>query len=70
MEVIARSLAQLHSLDKPAQHAAQSRGGIRGPRQLFPLFVTMKDLPEDVVCACDYLQWLPQVVTGHRQQRC
>jgi len=34
----------------------------------YALFVTMKDLPEDVVCAGDDLQWLTQVVTGHRQQ--
>jgi hypothetical protein len=67
MEVIARSLAQLQSLDKLAQHTAQSRGGIRGPRQLFALFVTMKDLRKDVVCACDDLQRLAEVVTGHRQ---
>jgi len=69
MEMITRSLVQLQSPDKPAQHTAQSRGGIRSPRQLYALFVTMKDLPEDVVCAGDDLQWLTQVVTGHRQQR-
>jgi hypothetical protein len=68
MEVIARSLAQLQSLDELAQHTGQLSGGIRGPRQLFPLLVTMKDSREDVVCAGDYLQWLAQVVTGHRQQ--
>jgi hypothetical protein len=67
MEVIARSLAQRQRLDKLAQHTAQSRGGSRGPRQLFPLLVAMKDLRKDIVCACDDLQGLTQIVTGHRQ---
>jgi len=70
MEVIARSLAQLQRLDKLAQHIAQSRGGVRGPRQLLALSVAIKDLPEEVVRACDDLQWLAQIVTGHRQQCC
>jgi hypothetical protein len=67
-EVIARSLAQLQSPDKLAQHTAQSGRRVRGPRQFFALFVTRKDLPEDVVCAGDDLQGLAQVVTGHRQK--
>jgi hypothetical protein len=67
MQVITRSLAQLQRLDKLAQHTAQPLGGSRGPRQLFPLLVTMKDRREDVVCARDDLQGLTQIVTGHRQ---
>jgi hypothetical protein len=68
MEVIARPPVQLQRSDKPAQHTAQSGRRVRGPRQFLALFVTIKDLPEDVVCAGDDLQGLAQVVTGHRQQ--
>jgi hypothetical protein len=68
MEVIARSLTQLQSLDELAQHTGQLCGGNRGPHQLFPLLVTVKDSREDVVRTGDYLQWLAQVVASHRQQ--
>jgi len=67
VEVNARSLAERQSLDKPAQHAAQPRDGIRSPGQLLPLSVAVKDLPEEVVRACDDLQGLAQIVTGHGQ---
>src|ERR1700686_2945756 len=69
MEMIARALMQLQSLDELAQHAGQSRGGVLGPRELFPLLVAMEDPRENIVCAGNQLQRLAQIVTGHRQQR-
>src|SRR5580704_3634881 len=69
MEMIARALMQLQSLDELAQHACQSRGGVLGPCELFPLLVAMEDPRENIVCAGNQLQGLAQIVTGHRQQR-
>jgi hypothetical protein len=69
MEVVAGSLTQLQSLDELAQHAGQSLGRLRGPPQLLVLLLDRQGSRQDIVRAGDDLQWLAQIVTGHRQQR-
>src|SRR5580704_4715130 len=66
---VARPSVQLHRLDKLVQHTCQPRGGILSPHQLFSLLLSLEALRQDIVCAGDYLQWLAEIMTGHRQQR-
>jgi hypothetical protein len=62
-------LLQLHSFDKLAQHSRQLGGGASGVRQLFSLFRVVEHCRKNIVGACNQLQRLPQIVTGHCQQR-
>src|SRR4029077_1377782 len=64
-----RPPVQLHRLDKLVQHTRQPRCGILSPYQLLALLLSMEALRQDIVRASDYLQWLAEVMTGHRQQR-
>src|SRR5258707_914489 len=66
---VSRPPVQLHRLDKLVQYTCQLRGGILSPHQLFALLLSMEALRQDIVRAGDYLQWLAEVMTGHRQQR-